>query len=78
MGERGRNSLKNHGPERYVDAMTRFAAEALRLSPRVSALALAGRVGSDLREWLPVAASPYLLERASKEICTILEGRRRG
>jgi glycosyltransferase involved in cell wall biosynthesis len=78
MGERGRWSLRNHDPQRYVDAMTHFAAEALRLSPRVSALALARRIGSDLREWLPAAASPYLLERASKEIYTIFEGRRRG
>jgi len=78
MGERGRRSLKNHDPEEYVKAMTRFAAEALGLSPRVSALALAGRIGRDLTEWLPAAASPYLLERASKEICTTFEQRRRG
>ena len=78
MGERGRRLLKNHDPERYVDALTRFAAEALRLAPRISALALAQRIGSDLTEWLPAAASPYLLERASKEICTIFEGHRRG
>jgi glycosyltransferase involved in cell wall biosynthesis len=76
MGERGRQSLKNNDPEKYVDAMTRFAAEVLRLSPRVSALALARRIGSDLTEWLPAAASPYLLERSSKEIYTIFEGRR--
>ena len=76
MGERGRRSLKNHDPRRYVDALTRFAAEALRLSPRVPALALARRVGSDLTEWLPPAMSPYLLERASKEIYTIFEARR--
>ena len=78
MGERGRRSLKNHDPERYVDAMTRFAAEALGLSPRVSALALARKIGSDLTEWLPAASSSYLLERASKEIYTIFAGRRRG
>lgn len=76
MGERGRRSLKNHDPERYVDAMTRFAAEALGLSPRVSALALARRIGNDLTEWLPAAVSPYLLERTSKEIYAIFEGRR--
>ena len=78
MGECGRRSLKNHDPEKYVDAMTRFAAEALQHAPRVPALALAGRIGSDLTEWLPAAASPYLLDRASQEIYTIFEGRRRG
>jgi len=78
MGERGRRALKNHDPESYVDAMTRFAAEVLRLAPRLSALALARRIGSDLTEWLPAAASPYLLERASQEIYAIFEGRRRG
>jgi glycosyltransferase involved in cell wall biosynthesis len=78
MGERGRQSLANNDPEKYVDDMTRFAAEALRLSPRVSALALARRVGRDLTEWLPAAASPYLLERASEEIYTIFERCRRG
>jgi len=78
MGERGRQSLRNNDPEKYVDAIKIFAAEALRLSPRVSALALARRIGSDLTEWLPSAASPYLLERSSKEIYTILEGRRPG
>jgi len=77
MGERGRQSLKSNDPEKYVDAITHFAAETLRLSPRVSALALARRIGSDLTEWLPAAASPYLLERASKEAYTIFEGRRR-
>lgn len=75
MGERGRQSLENNDPEKYVDAMTRFAVEALRLSPRVPALALAARIGSDLTEWLPAAASPYLLERASKAIGAIFEGR---
>lgn len=78
MGERGRQSLENNNdPEKYVDALARFAAEVLRLSPRVSARALARRIGSDLTEWLPSAASPYLLERASQEIYTIFEGRRR-
>jgi len=76
MGERGRQSLRNFGPEKYVDAVTRFAAEVLRLAPRVSALALARRIGSDLTQWLPAAASPNLLERSSKEIYTIFEGRR--
>jgi glycosyltransferase involved in cell wall biosynthesis len=76
MGERGRRSLKNHDPERYVAAMTRFAAEALQLSPHVTALSLARRVGSDLAEWLPAVASPCLLERASKEIHRILGGSR--
>ena len=78
MGELGRQSLKNNDPEKYVDAMTHFAAEALRLSPRVSALNLARRIGGDLTEWLPTAASPYLLEHASQAIHTIFEGRRRG
>lgn len=78
MGERGRRSLKDHDPQRYVDAMMRFAEEALRLAPRVSALALARRIGSDLKEWLPAAMSPYLLERASQEIYTVFEGRQRG
>jgi hypothetical protein len=77
MGARGRQSLKNHDPENYADAMTRFATEALRLAPRVSALALARKIGNDLTNWLPAEASPYLLERVSKEIYTIfVEGRR--
>jgi hypothetical protein len=75
MGERGRQSLENNDPEKYVDAMMHFATEAARLSPRVSALTLARRIGRDLTEWLPAAASPYLLERASKEIYTVLGGR---
>ncbi len=73
MGERGRQSLKKHDPGRYAEGLTSFAAEALRLSPRVSAMALARRVGSDLTEWLP--AGPYMLARASQEIYTIFEGR---
>lgn len=77
MGERGRRSLQNHDPAGYVDSLARFAAETLRLAPRVSALNLARRIGSDLTEWLPSAASPYLLQRASKEICTVFESRRR-
>jgi glycosyltransferase involved in cell wall biosynthesis len=75
MGERGRQSLENHDPEKYVEGLMRLVAEALRLSPRVSALALARRIGNDLSEWLPTAASPYLLERASREIWTVFEGR---
>lgn len=78
MGERGRRSLQDHHPQTYVDAMTRFAAEALQLSRRASALALARSIGNDLTEWLPAVASPYLLERVSKEIYAIFEGRRRG
>src|SRR5579862_5080234 len=72
MGEKGRQSLTNNDPEKYVDAVTQFSAEVLRLAPHVSALALARRVGSDLTEWLPAAASPYLLERASQKIDDIL------
>jgi hypothetical protein len=58
--------------------MTRFAAEVLRLSPRVSALALARKIGGNLTTWLPAEASPYVLERTSKEIYTIFVASRRG
>ncbi len=75
MGERGRQSLENNNPKEYAESLTRFAEEALRLSPRVSALALARRIGSDLREWLPATASPYLLDRASAEIYTLFDVR---
>ena len=78
MGERGRQSLENNDPEKYVDAMTQFAAMALRRSPLVTALALAGRVGNDLSAWLHPAASAYLLDRASQEIVTIWPGKPRG
>jgi glycosyltransferase involved in cell wall biosynthesis len=74
MGERGRRYLTNHDPQRYVDALARFAAEALRLSPRVSALALARRVGQDLTGWLHPDVGPYVLERASKEVFALLDG----
>lgn len=74
MGEHGRQSLKNNDPERYVDAMTRFATEALRSSSRIPALTLAARVGGDLTDWLHPGAGSYLLERASEEIFTLLEG----
>ena len=77
MGERGRRSLKNNDPEKYVDAMARFATEALRRSPQVPALALAGRIGSDLSTWLHPAASAYLLDRASREIAALCEDRRK-
>lgn len=71
MGERGRQSLENNDPEKYVDAMTQFATIVLRRSPLVPALALAGRIGNDLSAWLHPAASSYLLDRASQEIVTI-------
>jgi len=71
MGERGRQSLENYDPEKYVDAMTQFATIVLRRSSRVPALALAGRIGNDLSVWLHPAASSYLLDRASQEIVTI-------
>ena len=73
MGERGRKALKNHDPRKYVDAITRFIAEAQRLSPQVTALSLARRVGTELTEWLPRNTSPYLLNRASEEIYTVLK-----
>lgn len=73
-GERGRESLKNHDPAKYVEGMTEFASSMLELSPRVTALELAGRIGSDLTEWLHPAASAYLLGRASQEICAMCEG----
>jgi len=78
MGERGRQSLENNDPEKYVDAMTQFAAMALRRSPLVPALALAGRIGNDLSAWLHPAASAYLLDRASQEIVTIWPGKTGG
>jgi glycosyltransferase involved in cell wall biosynthesis len=74
MGERGRQSLINNDPGRYVEAIARFASEALLLSPRVSALSLARRVGQDLTGWLHPDAGPYVLERASKAIFTVFEG----
>jgi glycosyltransferase involved in cell wall biosynthesis len=74
MGERGRQTLKNNDPEQYVDALMRFASEALRLSPRTSALALARRIGNDLTEWLDLGSGPYLLERASREISEVFGG----
>jgi glycosyltransferase involved in cell wall biosynthesis len=78
MGERGRQSLENYDPEKYVDAMTQFAAMALRRSPLVPAMGLAGRVGNDLSAWLHPAASAYLLDRASQEIVTIWPGKTGG
>ena len=78
MGERGRQSLENNDPEKYVDAMTQFATMVLRQAPLVTALALAGRVGNDLSAWLHPAASAYLLDRASQEIVTIWPGKPRG
>jgi glycosyltransferase involved in cell wall biosynthesis len=77
MGARGRQSLVNNDPERYVEAMMRFASEALQVSTRVPALSLAQRVGSDLSVWLHPGASRYVLERASDEIFTVFEGRPR-
>jgi glycosyltransferase involved in cell wall biosynthesis len=74
MGECGRRSLIKNAPGRYIDAMAQFASEALLVSPRVSALALARRVGQDLTAWLHPDAGPYVLERASKEIFTVFEG----
>jgi glycosyltransferase involved in cell wall biosynthesis len=72
MGERGRRLLKDHDPARYVAAMTTLVDEALRFSPRLSALMLANRVGADMRAWLHPVASAYLLEMASKEIGALL------
>jgi glycosyltransferase involved in cell wall biosynthesis len=74
-GERGRRSLRNNDPERYVEEIVQFAGEALRFAPRVPALALAHKVGSDLSAWLPPSAGSYLLDRASQEIVAILEER---
>jgi len=74
MGERGRQSLKNHNPEQYVDGMLQFASSALELAPRIPALQLARRIGNDLTQWLHPAASGYLLERASQEIFTLCGG----
>ena len=75
MGERGRQLLKQYDPERYVDALAQFASACLETSPRVSVLQLAGRIGSDLSQWLHPAASDYLLERASQEIYALSEGK---
>jgi len=71
MGERGRQSLRRHDPEKYVDAIVRFASAALDFSPRIPALDLAGRIGNDFTQWLPPDAGAYLLERASQEIVTM-------
>lgn len=74
MGERGRQSLKNHDPEKYVDAMAQFASTALASAPHLSALELARGIGDDLSQWLHPAASSYLVERVSREICALAEG----
>jgi glycosyltransferase involved in cell wall biosynthesis len=75
MGERGRQALENNDPEKYVDAMTRFATQVLRRQPLLPALAVAGRVGNDLSTWLHPAASAYLLDRASQAIATMWSGK---
>lgn len=75
MGERGRELLKQYDPERYVDALAQFASACLETSPRESALQLAGRIGSDLSQWVHPAGSDYLLERASQEIYALSEGK---
>ena len=75
MGERGRRSLANNDPEEYVDAMVQFGTTALCRAPLVSSLALARRIGNDLSAWLHPAASAYLLDRASREIATIWQGK---
>ena len=72
MGERGRMLLKDHDPARYVAALLSFIDDALRFSPRLAALMLANRVGSDLSIWLDPAASDYLLDRASEAIGALL------
>lgn len=68
MGERGRQALRRHDPEEYVDALAEFAATAIGFAPRLAALDLAGRVGQDLTQWLHPAAGEYLLDRSSREI----------
>lgn len=78
MGERGRQSLENNDPEKYVDAITQFAITVLHRSPLMPALALAGRIGNDLSAWLHPAASAYLLDRASQEIVNIWRGKTGG
>jgi len=75
MGERGRQSLRRYDPEKYVDAIVRFASTALDFSPRIPALDLAGRIGNDLKQWLPPDAGAYLLERASQQIFTMCAGK---
>ncbi|HLY17770.1 MAG TPA: glycosyltransferase family 4 protein [Bryobacteraceae bacterium] len=74
MGERGRQALKNNDPEKYVDALTRFASEVLPLAPGVPALALARKIGTDMTDWLHPVAGSYLLDRASREICRVFGG----
>jgi glycosyltransferase involved in cell wall biosynthesis len=76
MGERGRHSLKNNAPEKYVDEMTQFITVALRRAPLMPALALAARIGDDLSAWLQPAVSGYLVERASREIFAMCKGNR--
>jgi glycosyltransferase involved in cell wall biosynthesis len=78
MGERGRQSLANHDPEKYVDALVNFATKVLRRQPLAAALALAGRIGGDLSTWLHPAASAYLMDRASQEIVTTWRGKTGG
>jgi glycosyltransferase involved in cell wall biosynthesis len=73
MGARGRQTLAQHDPEKYLEAMTQFAADALESAARVPALALAQTVGRDLSAWLDPAASQYLLERASQAIAKLAE-----
>ena len=75
MGERGRQSLRNHDPGKYVDALVEFASAALNFAPRIPALDLARSIGGDLAEWLHPAAGGYLLERASQEIFKMCAGK---
>lgn len=75
MGERGRQLLKSYDPGKYVDAMAQFASSVLAHAPRIPALQLAGRIGQDLTQWLHPGASAYVLERASREIFTMVEGK---
>ena len=78
MGELGRQSLKNHDPERYVDALEQFVNLALRRSPRAPALGLAARIGTDMSTWLHPGASAHLLDRAGKEIVKMWPGKSAG
>ena len=73
MGERGRQSLDKQRSWkvcRCFDAVR--SRKHCRLSPRVSALALARRVGSDLTEWLHAAASPTCWSAPARRLTTFL------
>lgn len=74
IGERGRRSLQHNDPAAYAGSLVRFAVEALRFAPHVSALSLSGSIGKEMTKWLPPCISAQLIDKASREIFSMLEG----